>query len=351
MRHLTEDQTTYIFKARLDTPRPMTWKQVSEELDITPSRLRSDRQTKTYAELAFAYCARYGYGTGNWTLRQAGCLHPDIDTMKMTWDRKLKRRQMKDSGMVYDNGGRTGFDLHRGTPVEPVGDCVIRAIAIALNADYGEVWTALNTEQEKRYGHNVDEGVHSQISYPYLTEKGWLRLTLTRPQDAREIAAKLPGEQAILCQPLHFVASVNGVCHDTWNSSISESKVLPEDTTWRYGNVTENGDGTITVDYDARVTAVYVAAERMPDVEWALRENLPPERFPVLKLTKKVEDRLPLDCEVKRYSDAYERLMDEAIERVMEDANPEEEGFDDYFSDYVEEAMDALLAERNVTLI
>ena len=326
MRHLTEDQITYIFKARLDTHRPKSWKQIGEELDITPSKLRTDRQTKTYAELAFAYCARYGHGTGSWTLRQAGCLHPDIDTMKVTWDRNITRRQMKNNGMVYDNGGRTGFDLHRGTPVEPVGDCVPRAIAIALNADYGEVWTALNTEQEKLFGHSVDEGTHQPISYPYLMEKGWLLLTLTQPQDAREIAAKLPGEHAILVQPRHFVASVNGVCHDTWNSSVS------------------------TVDRDASVKSVYVAAERMPDVEWALRENLPPERFPVLSL-KKVEDRLPQNCEVKRYSDEYDRLMDEAIERVMEDADPEQEGFDDYFDDDVRDAFDALIEERAITIV
>lgn len=55
--------------------------------------------------------------------------------------------------------------------------------------------------------------------------------------------------------------------------------------------------------------------------------------------------------EIKRGSDAFDLLVDEAIERVYEDADPGAEDFDAYFQEYVEDALDALCRERNVTLV
>lgn len=349
MRHLTEDQATYIFKARLDTHRPKSWKQIGEELDITPSKLRADRKTKPYLELAFAYCAQYSYGTEHWTLKQAGCLHPDTATMKEVWHgSRACHWHMTDADMVFNDGGRTGFDLHRCGPVGKVGDCAIRAIAIALDRDYGAVWNAMNPENLKLIGHSVDNGTAREVSQAYLNDAGWVKITLDKREDARYIAAKLTGERAVLGQYWHYVAAVDGQCHDTWLSNVTMEHLHAADTTWRYGTITDNDNGTISVLFDATVRYLYVAADRVAAVRQALRDNLTqPQPMPV----PAVEDRLPLDCEVKRYSDAYDLLMDEAVERVMEDADIDAEGFDDYFDDDVRDAFDALIEERAITIV
>ena len=349
MKHLTTEQAHVIFAARLDIDTRQSWKNISEELGITPSRLRADRQTKTYLELAFAYCARYGFGTELWTLRQAGCLHPDIAAIRETWHGNTQRIKLKNTCMVYDDGGRTERDLHLANPVGYVGDCVIRATAIALDRDYAAVWNAMDAVNRRDYQRSVDTGTYPSVSAAYLRDAGWVKIALTWTADAKDIAAKLKGERAILFQTRHAVAVVDGVCHDTWRSAETLTHRVREGSRWiQYGIVTGvNEDGTQNVHYNAHVEFLYVPAERLAAVQWLLRDNLTMPKFKPIPVAEKVSEDLPRDCELKRGSDAYERLVDAAVERVLEDVDPDDDAFQDLFED----TWHAMLEERNITIV
>lgn len=70
---------------------------------------------------------------------------------------------------VYDDGGRAdgGF-------AGEAGDCVTRAIAIALDLPYREVYDELARRmQETGKPRSARNGIHRKVYEPYLTERGW----------------------------------------------------------------------------------------------------------------------------------------------------------------------------------
>lgn len=345
MQHLTTEQVHLICEWRLDV-KPMTWAQISAELGISTGRIRADRKTKTYLETAFSYVSRYGYGMASWTLKQAGCTHPDTEALPMTWHAAGKKRALAHDDVVYNDGGRVAFDVLRDAPIGYVGDCVIRATATALAQDYGEVWQAMNTANVAKWGKSVDTGTFQDVSDAYMKDAGWVKLTLTHREDAACIALKLKGERAILGQATHQIAVIDGKCHDTWNSIVTRDVVRDWDSPYTHiyqGEKRDNGDGTFTYRRDASVLYLYIAADRAEAVRMALWENL----YDTPKPMPPAPTMLPENCEVKLFSEEYELLLDEAIERVCEDADPG----DDDFSDYIHEALDALCAERNITIV
>ena len=324
MKHLTTEQAQKIFEMRLATYKPMTWQQVSTELGISAGRIRADRQTKEYLELAYQHIAQYGYGLFYWTLKQAGCLHPDAKTQPETWHGTDARARLEDTGVVYNDGGRAHFDVVRNTPFGYVGDCAVRAMAIAMERDYDSVWQPLNTAALEIDGKSVDNGTSYAVSEPYLSDAGWVKVTFIRYNDAAIIANILQGERAILMQGEHWVASVDGKLHDTWNS------------------------GETRDDFDARVYGVWVAADRLATVQWQLRGYLSPKLFHAIQVEEKPDttDTLPQDCEVERESDAYHALMDAALARVDAYTNPTDADFGEAFA----YEWRTLLTERNITI-
>ena len=345
MKHLTTEQVQLICEWRLNR-KPMTWAQVSAELGISTGRIRADRKTKDYLNTAFSYVSRYGYGMASWTLKQAGCTHPDTETLPDTWHAEGKKRELEQDNVTYNDGGRAAFDVIRDAPIGYVGDCAIRATATALNRDYGAVWQTMNAANVRKWGKSVDTGTYQDVSDAYMRDAGWVKLTLINHEDAACIALKLKGERAILGQAAHQIAVVDGKCHDTWNSIVTRDVVRDWDSPYIHayrGEKRDNGDGTFTYLRDASVQYLYVAAERAEIVRLALWENL----YDTPKPMPPAPHALPQNCEVKRYSDAYDLLMDEACERVVEDADPE----DDDFIDALAETFDALCEERNITIV
>ena len=217
--NLTQNQLHQIFEARLETPKARTWKQVSALLDISPSRLRKARRTREYLDCAYAWCLRYGYGTV-FGLEQVGCLHPDTESCQEDqWD--APSLSMPTEFCRFDDGGRSGFD---GKPrAKDVNDCVPRAIAIALERDYGEVYNAMVTAQEQlRPDWIVDEVGTTAAAYrPYLEEAGWQWLDLRADRWLGVDICKLirhPSERIIVSLTGHFFACIGGVAHDVWDA-------------------------------------------------------------------------------------------------------------------------------------
>jgi hypothetical protein len=101
-----------------------------------------------------------------------------------------------------------------------VGDCVPRAIAIALGLKYRALRKELddlNREMTGGLGQSTQNGTALPVSHKYLTDRGW-ELVLTKGQYLKDI----PQEGIyIACLARHDCAVIDGVVLDTWDSRVS----------------------------------------------------------------------------------------------------------------------------------
>ena len=117
--------------------------------------------------------------------------------------------------MKYQNndGGRK----KAGWKGKKAGDCVPRAIAIALNLDYREVRTELDgltKEMTGGFDRTTNNGTTAPIYHRFLISHGWTPV-LTKgaylkdlPKDGTHIAI-MTG---------HVATVINGTVHDAWDS-------------------------------------------------------------------------------------------------------------------------------------
>jgi len=100
---------------------------------------------------------------------------------------------------VYDDGGR--WDA--GYRPRHVGDCVIRAVSIATQKPYDEVYRALGKRR---------------LYHPYLTALGWGYVPIGGRR-ARLDHAELPRGRLVVEISRHLVAVIDDVIHDTYQPS------------------------------------------------------------------------------------------------------------------------------------
>jgi hypothetical protein len=131
---------------------------------------------------------------------------------------------------VYDDGGR-----HEAGYRGKAQDCVVRAIAIATEQPYSEVYDTLFASMRydrmleratvpgtPKYKESPRNGVANTISRPYLTAKGWIWTPTMRIGSGCKVhlrADELPGGRIICKLSRHLVAVINGVIHDTYDCS------------------------------------------------------------------------------------------------------------------------------------
>lgn len=133
---------------------------------------------------------------------------------------------------VYDDGGRAdaGYTGH-------TGDCVTRAIAIATEIPYQQVYDDLFAGQlerpnmarlELRYGARARShasprnGVPRNVYDPYLASLGWEwtpTMTIGSGTKVHVREDELPGGRLILRLSRHLAAVIDGVLHDTHDCS------------------------------------------------------------------------------------------------------------------------------------
>jgi hypothetical protein len=130
---------------------------------------------------------------------------------------------MSNTPWVFDDGGRAeaGF---RGL----TGDCVTRAIAIALGQPYREVYDALNhfSQHEKARNAKIRSsartGVHRRVYDAYLKAHDWQWRATMKIGSGCQVhlsANELPPGRLIVRVSRHVVAVIDGVIHDTWDPS------------------------------------------------------------------------------------------------------------------------------------
>jgi hypothetical protein len=118
----------------------------------------------------------------------------------------------------FDDGGRraagfTGF----------AGDCVTRAIAIGTGLPYRRVYDALSAGQAARgKPRSARNGVHPDVYKTLLWEIDWLWTPTMRIGSGCTVhlrADELPPGRIIVRLSKHLAAVVDGVLHDTHDSS------------------------------------------------------------------------------------------------------------------------------------
>ena len=131
---------------------------------------------------------------------------------------------------VYDDGGRAASG-RRGT----TGDCVVRAVAIALQLDYDTVYRDLYDRQRamiarrRKLRHRASAnnpsprtGVDTKVLRDYLAEHGWVWTATMRIGSGTTVhlaAGELPAGRIIARTSRHVCAVIDGVIHDNHDPS------------------------------------------------------------------------------------------------------------------------------------
>lgn len=123
----------------------------------------------------------------------------------------------------YDDGGREAAGFRGST-----GDCVVRAIAIALEQPYAEVYENINelartTERGKNAGRSsARSGVWRNTYDLYLKANGWHFVPCVKIGTGCKIhlrADELPKGRIITRLSKHLSAVVDGIVRDTFDPS------------------------------------------------------------------------------------------------------------------------------------
>lgn len=120
----------------------------------------------------------------------------------------------------YNDGGRAAAGF-RGA----ADDCACRAAAIATGRPYAEVYKALNLLGKKpgrKYRSNARTGVWPDTMKDYMHSLGWTwvpTMTIGSGCKIHLRGSELPPGRIVVRVSKHYVAVVNGVIHDTHDSS------------------------------------------------------------------------------------------------------------------------------------
>lgn len=123
---------------------------------------------------------------------------------------------------LYNDGGRAAAGFKGQT-----GDCVVRAIAIAAEMDYREVYDLVNlaardepADEARRSSARI--GVRKPTSRRIMDGLGWRWTPMMSVGSGCRVhlrADELPGGRLVAAVSKHLCAVVDGVLHDTHDSS------------------------------------------------------------------------------------------------------------------------------------
>ena len=116
---------------------------------------------------------------------------------------------------INNDGGRTKDYPNRNLKKHQTGDCVIRAISIALEKPYKEVLIDLCHLAIKSGDMPNTHSVYRE----YLTEKGWEETKFGKAL-VRMNSTKIPRDQWVICYIRKHLAAIKGTeLHDIWDCS------------------------------------------------------------------------------------------------------------------------------------
>jgi len=123
---------------------------------------------------------------------------------------------------VYNDGGRSDAGYKGGTR-----DCGIRAVAIATEIPYQEVYDAINVlakdekwRKKKKRQSNSRTGVHRKTLEKFLFKHGWIWVPTMKFGEGCRVHLKgteLPSGNLVVCVSKHYIAVIHGVVNDTFD--------------------------------------------------------------------------------------------------------------------------------------
>lgn len=116
---------------------------------------------------------------------------------------------------VFNDGGRqlSGFKGR-------AGDCAARALAIALELDYEQAYRIIaETNSDFGYAKSARNGIHKEVFHYVLKQLGYTWHPAPKFDGRKAKCSDMPKGVVIARQAKHFVAVIDGVPHDTWDSS------------------------------------------------------------------------------------------------------------------------------------
>lgn len=132
---------------------------------------------------------------------------------------------------VYNDGGREKAG-YKGS----AGDCVVRAIAIATDLPYQDIYDELNAlckterpSKRKRGKSTARNGIHRDVFKSYLEKLGWKWVPTMAIGSGCKVhlrASELPSGSLIVSVSKHMVAVINGVIQDTYDCSREGSRCV-----------------------------------------------------------------------------------------------------------------------------
>ena len=143
-------------------------------------------------------------------------------------------KAISNPAFVYDDGGRKGAG-YKGD----AGDCVCRAIAIAAQLPYQQVYDRLaegNASQRKskrtgKQSRSARAGIYTQRKWfkDYMQERGFIWPPTMQIGSGCKVhlnADELPSGRLICKVSKHLVAVIDGVIHDTYDCSRDEQRCV-----------------------------------------------------------------------------------------------------------------------------
>lgn len=113
----------------------------------------------------------------------------------------------------YNDGGRANAG-YKGK----AGDCVVRAVTIATNSDYQQMYKKMASASKERGGSkSARNGVHKDVYEPILKELGFVWQSAPKFVGRKARTYDMPKGVVIARQAHHLVAVIDGVANDIWD--------------------------------------------------------------------------------------------------------------------------------------
>ena len=116
---------------------------------------------------------------------------------------------------IYNDGGRSKYFKGK------AGDCGARAMAIALEIDYKQVYNELSQANAEVKGgkKSARNGIFKEDFDTVLKSHGWIWVSAPKLNGRKAYVGDMPSGRVIARMAKHFVAVIDGVAHDTWDST------------------------------------------------------------------------------------------------------------------------------------
>jgi len=100
------------------------------------------------------------------------------------------------------------------------GDCVVRAISIALKLDYKETYLDLARRQKELTGkRSARNGVHKEVFNKFLKERGWVWHSAPKFNGRKAYHQDMPQGVVIARMAGHIAAVIDGTVYDSFDST------------------------------------------------------------------------------------------------------------------------------------